>query len=250
MAQLVNHCINQNWTQLISDLYANATTIGSQIEKLEKTVENLEKKNEELKLSLKDYLKKENDANILNSRAIGFLPRGIVMAIATAQIDLWFNLNGVGQGEYAGWYLCDGKNDTPDLRGRTLVGRDASNSLMSHQYDQIGFTGGSSSVKLNAQHIPEHSHKVKLETTSSGGHKHELEYTRTVFVVEAGSFLSTPERNLRNKDKSEITTTEVDGAHTHLVEGETIGTVGASEQQPLDIRNPYYVVAYIIYKGI
>ena len=48
------------------------------------------------------------------------LPRGTIVMIGTTEIDQWFNMNGAGLGEYQGWYLCDGRNSTPDLNGKFL----------------------------------------------------------------------------------------------------------------------------------
>ena len=50
-----------------------------------------------------------------------------------------------------GWLLCDGKNGTPDLRDRFIVGAGSSYNL--------GNTGGVKSVKLNLNQIPSHNHE-------------------------------------------------------------------------------------------
>ena len=39
-----------------------------------------------------------------------------------------------------GWYLCDGRNETPDLRGKFLVGLDKFS--LDSQYSNIGLNGG------------------------------------------------------------------------------------------------------------
>lgn len=49
-----------------------------------------------------------------------------------------------------GWVLCDGNNDTPDLRGWFVMGADADN-----EPDQ---TGGAASVTLTTNQIPSHTH--------------------------------------------------------------------------------------------
>ena len=50
-----------------------------------------------------------------------------------------------------GWLLCDGKNGTPDLRDRFIVGSGKSYSLNN--------TGGQKDVKLSLDQIPSHTHK-------------------------------------------------------------------------------------------
>jgi hypothetical protein len=69
------------------------------------------------------YLAQESDS-IRNGIANTALPRGTILMIGSSEIDNWFNLLGVGLGEYRGWFLCDGRNGTPDLRGKFAVGRD------------------------------------------------------------------------------------------------------------------------------
>lgn len=75
-----------------------------------------------------------------------------------------------------GWWLCNGQNGTPDLRGRFFVGRDDTNT----DYFTIGKTGGKSHVRLTVDQIPKHthpdnghSHSINLNTDSSGSHRHQ-----------------------------------------------------------------------------
>lgn len=53
-----------------------------------------------------------------------------------------------------GFALCDGKNGTPDLRGRFLVGYNPSDS----DYDSIGRTGGEKTHILTSDEMPQHTH--------------------------------------------------------------------------------------------
>ena len=50
----------------------------------------------------------------------------------------------------AGWMLCNGSNGTPDLRNRFIVGAGSSYS--------VGATGGSDTVTLTVEQMPQHSH--------------------------------------------------------------------------------------------
>lgn len=60
----------------------------------------------------------------------------------------------------AGWFVCNGENGTPDLRGKFLYGA-----------DMPGGTGGNSSVTLSTSNLPSHSHTatttVNLEITNN-----------------------------------------------------------------------------------
>jgi hypothetical protein len=71
--------------------------------------------------------------------------------------------------------LCDGQNNTPDLRGRVLIGLDKNDV----DYSSIGKTGGLRNVELTVDQMPSHthidqghSHDVDLNTDSSGLHHH------------------------------------------------------------------------------
>lgn len=50
----------------------------------------------------------------------------------------------------SGWYLCDGSNGTPDMRGRMAIGAGGAYS--------VGATGGAPSVTLTTNEMPAHAH--------------------------------------------------------------------------------------------
>ena len=50
-----------------------------------------------------------------------------------------------------GWWLCDGTNDTPDLRGRFV-------KMTDRQGSNIGQTGGKTTHQLSVNELPPHSH--------------------------------------------------------------------------------------------
>lgn len=63
-----------------------------------------------------------------------------------------------------GWALCDGKNGTPDLRGRFIFG--------SNNKYKIGNKGGEKAHKLTLAEMPSHSHRCN----ASGAHDHKLNF--------------------------------------------------------------------------
>lgn len=69
------------------------------------------------------------------------IPRGVIM--------MW---NGGDSTIPSGWALCDGSNDTPDLRSKFIVG---CGTGASYNY---GDTGGANSVTLTEDQMPEHNH--------------------------------------------------------------------------------------------
>ena len=50
----------------------------------------------------------------------------------------YFDSNGKGFLYFDGWFICNGANGTPDLRGKFLVERDERNG----DFNNIGKTGG------------------------------------------------------------------------------------------------------------
>ncbi|CAF5148703.1 unnamed protein product, partial [Rotaria sp. Silwood1] len=114
---------------------------------------------------VEDYLRKESK-NIASLTSNTRLPRGTVLTVASAEIDSWFNINGKGLGEYSGWYLCDGRNGTLDLRGRFVVGRDVLNSGSS--YSNIDMKGGLDKIVLTVDETPSRLHTLEAQTSASG----------------------------------------------------------------------------------
>lgn len=73
-------------------------------------------------------------------------------AIPAGVIVMW---SGSANEIPSGWALCDGKNNTPDLRGRFIVGV---GTLGSDTYN-VRSTGGEARHRLSLQEMPRHNHK-------------------------------------------------------------------------------------------
>lgn len=58
-----------------------------------------------------------------------------------------------------GWALCDGTNNTPDMRGRFVMGANEAHA--------IGQTGGEEEVTLTIEQMPYHSHISSYRGTDS-----------------------------------------------------------------------------------
>lgn len=136
----------------------------------------------------------------------------------------------------SGWALCDGSNGTPDLRNRFIVGAGSTYG--------VGNTGGNVSIALLSNQIPHHTHAGT--TTSDGSHTHTINgetmqkegtSTQQVKVLDTGT-----DANLGNY--TELTASG--GAHSHSISSitSTNGITGAGQQ--VDIRPPYYALAYIM----
>ena len=105
--------------------------------------------------------------------------------------------------------------------------------------------------------MPSHTHSVNLNTNSNGAHSHS--YVDTLFPYQnygqAGGHIYPNENyfheaaniNKPSKFYNRNWNTESAGAHSHSVTGETTFT---GSNVPIDNRPPYYVVVYIIFKGL
>jgi microcystin-dependent protein len=103
---------------------------------------------------------------------INKFPIGTIISIASEKI-LGFFKDGEGFDNYLGWYLCDGRNGSPNLGGRVLVGYDSKQN----DYNEIGNTGGISHVRLTVDELPEHTH-------SDSGHSHNMSLVKDLIHVE------------------------------------------------------------------
>lgn len=207
----------------------------------------------------------DNGDRIASARKSATLPRGTIVMLASKQVDKWFNLLGEGIGEYAGWYICDGRNGSPDLRGRFVVGRDALNQ--NSDYASIGDTGGASHVALTADTIPAHTHHFEGKTAASGNHSHSyddiwypdrshLDHNRAWNQCSGERCGSVPMHShllATALGKSYFTTasqlrreTFTAKEHSHSFKG-TTGAFGAGK--PHENRPPYYVVIFVVYIG-
>ncbi len=75
----------------------------------------------------------------------------------TGMIILW---SGAADAIPTGFTLCDGNNNTPDLRGRFVVGHHPSNG----DYD-VNDTGGAENVTLTIAQMPSHKHDTSVDNT-------------------------------------------------------------------------------------
>jgi hypothetical protein len=66
----------------------------------------------------------------------------------------YFDSEGIGFNEYLGWHICNGRSNTPDLRGKFVVGFDPTNL----DYSNVGNAGGSDYIRLTIEQMPSHTH--------------------------------------------------------------------------------------------
>ena len=109
-----------------------------------------------------------------------------------------------------GWVLCDGTNNTPDLRGRFILGSGKGDGL---NLRLVNEKGGDEKNVLSIGEMPAHTHKTKLATASAYNNGRG----RAGIVYEP----------INSKWQN--------------VHGEEMGG-----NQPFSIMPPYYVLAYIM----
>ncbi|MES2238849.1 MAG: hypothetical protein V4497_01190 [Bacteroidota bacterium] len=111
-----------------------------------------------------------------------------------------------------GWFLCDGLDGRPNLKGQFIAGYDPDDP----DYNAIGKPGGAKQVSLTAANNGPHSHSY-------------TQYTLDQEVSTNGSGVTTINKN-RTQEGNFIT-----------------GSSGTGT--PHENRPPYYTLAYIIYQG-
>ena len=180
-----------------------------------------------------------NLLNLMNSSGFG-IPKGI--------ITMW---SGSTSSVPSGWALCDGTNNTPDLRGKFVVGKDDS-TFAAPGNTGGGGTDGSNNIQLHPKNIPSHFHDMQNVTptiASGGNHQHFFTGDAAVSTdVSAGKSVTVKTRDVNTND-AKAAATNSDGKHSHIVQlsGNTGGGVGLkSSPNKFSILPKYYVVAYII----
>ena len=163
-------------------------------------------------------------------------------ALPTGVITMW---SGASTAIPAGWWLCDGTNTTPDLRGRFIIGASGTYA--------VAASGGSEDVTLTTAEMPAHSHTGTA--TGNGAHSHYVMNQDSVNPTTTGVILTT---NYMSKTGSQATTasnyvlggsatvansglSSATGTHTHPVTTESQG-----DGLAFSILPPYYALCYIM----
>lgn len=124
-------------------------------------------------------------------------------------------------------HICDGTNDTPDFRGKFIIGANDTT------YKENA-TGGEETHKLTVEELP--PHKPNVSIGSAGGHNHKY----SAICKPFRSRFLTRENNSPNNVLYDENTTSWDGEHTHPI---TVGNVGGDK--PHNNMPPYYALVYV-----
>ena len=199
-----------------------------------------------------------NNSGLNVDGPVSFLPRGSIIA--------WN-----GKTPPKGWALCDGKNGTPDLRGRFIrmatldLPKNGNNTWTYHKYTVAKKSGVDQNVDTNQRgvshayiqnhqfnekggtdwrtpHIsemPSHKHDVSVSIGKNGKHSHVLQLENRWYMRDGSDYgVMKPNTRLTNSRR-----TSTDGEHNHSASvtqhskgnGYGYGTVP-----------PYYVLVYIM----
>lgn len=156
-----------------------------------------------------------------NKSVIGF-PTGIVLIF-----------HGNRENIPLGWALCDGANDTPDLRGRFVLGsnrqlpsatvsKDAEQNVLSTGVD--GTTGGNERNTISVANLPRHSHTLERRIKRNH-HEHDGWDT-----------------NVWRESSAMATSDSTDPA----ISTSSVGGGGKDQTDDYDIMPPFYAMAYIM----
>lgn len=167
-----------------------------------------------------------------------------VSSIPSGIITMW---SGSSNNIPDGWHLCDGTNNTPDLRDKFIIGAGS-------EY-QPGNVGGDKTKTLSTNNLPSHSHSFSGSANSGGSHTHSATlnlsglkaasagshtHTASLSAESAGShthgysapgyydrdYASTSGSTRHFLNATSDQTTDSAGSHTHKISG-TINSNGA-----------------------
>ncbi|MCP4459080.1 MAG: hypothetical protein GY816_13815 [Cytophagales bacterium] len=150
-----------------------------------------------------------------------------------------------------GWILCDGSNNTPDLRGRFIVGYNASVTdyndpgNISEGGSTVGKTGGLDEVTLtqNQSALPSHAHTMTHgHTINDPEHSHVLDNHGNEKLND-----NNQQDSYSRSDNSVVSTKSAPtGITINNHTGNTGNTGQATATQAHENRPPYYVLAFIM----
>eukprot|EP01083_Nonionella_stella_P159379 519853_1 len=131
-------------------------------------------------------------------------------------VSMWYGTSNFP----AGYQLCDGTNETPDLRGKFIIGSTGESGDFPAES-----AGGGNEITIGIDNLPAHDHGVGTIATSEneleGSHTHDISGTATAIEDTKHSHALTSNALISNEaahthDIPPLKTTE-DAGHNHEV---------------------------------
>ncbi len=153
-----------------------------------------------------------------------------------------------------GWLLCDGKNNTPNLIDRFILGASSADTNIisetgisgSHPKKYFTNTTNGSLITASVTIAP---HTLTIAEVPSHTHKivdYEGDYLRN---ADGGSRSGSDRYPVSTGTKQpDLTTTSVGGGGSHSHNGSL--TNQSSHSHGININMPYYTLAFIMYVGV
>ena len=203
----------------------------------------LENRDQELELYLRDLMGKLTPSGSLSAFAGSTAPTGwlicdgsvvsqITYSDLFAVLGTTYNTGGEGAGNFR----------LPNIKGRAIVGRDASQT----EFNVLGETGGVKTHTLSTNEMPSHNHSNGIDsgsTTTSGSHSHTGNSTNQkgnhVHQINTGAALALGAANSLfansgNPPVIDAGDTVGAGDHDHTV---TVGTGSSSHFHPINVNS-------------
>lgn len=135
-------------------------------------------------------------------------------------------------------HICDGTNDTPDLRGRFVI---ASDEAVNGTYKENA-TGGEYTHTLSWNEMPVHNHGAS--SGSAGGHTHDIRSNQYMYMYGDGTYSLTVSKNRMSKTNEASALNGCwmvsSGTHSHSISTSNSGSGYAHNNMP-----PYYSLVYV-----
>jgi microcystin-dependent protein len=146
-------------------------------------------------------------------------------------IIIW---SGAANAVPAGWALCDGTRNTPNLQGRFVIGASSGRG--------VGAIGGAETVTLTVNQLPSHNHVVSGSTDRVGDHTHPFR----AFHANLKHAGSASEGSTKDDGDGSFTDNDAvrpAGAHAHTI---NLTSQSTGLGQAVSIMPPFYALAYIM----
>lgn len=198
----------------------------------------------------------------LNKMYTKMVPYAIYPFWPTTEVLANFDSTGKGSGDWEKIYVCNGENNTPDLRGRSLTGVIKSNVkgtkcldtevdyANGHPDYTLGMKEGYNRITLRLPEMPAHIH-TGIVSINDDGHKHifgghsalaTLDFLALNYFGGEGYSKSLDSASNFYTKNSDLTNADQKTGITA-----TVKLAASGQNQPHQNIHPVYAVHYIIY---